>query len=78
MEDERWELAWLRRVPDDWATRLQPGDNVILHVLGPYGRQPDQGWRVQALQGHQAILARGHQRRTEALWMLKPESPALD
>ena len=77
-EDERWELAWLKRVPPDWATRFKVGDRVVIHVLGPHGRQPDPGWTVAEVRGHQAILSRDENLRVrvEPLWMLKPDDSA--
>ncbi len=75
-EDESWELAWLRRVPPDWSTRFQVGDRVVLHVLGPYGRQPDPGWTLAEIRGHEAVLSRGDVARAEPLWMLKADDSA--
>lgn len=75
-EDERWELAWLARVPEGWAERVAAGDRVVLHRLGPHGREPSAGWTVQAVQGHTATLTRGAERREEPLWMLRPDQPA--
>ena len=75
-DDETWELAWLKRVPADWDTRWKVGDAVIVHVLGPYGRQPDCGWTVHAIEGHLATLTRGDEQRQEPLWMLKADDAA--
>ena len=72
-EDERWELAWLKRVPADWATRFKVGDRVVIHVVGAYGRQPDAGWSIAEIRGHEAILSRGEVARAEPLWMLKAD-----
>ena len=75
-EDESWELAWLKRLPADWDTRFKVGDGVTVHVLGPYGRQPDPGWTLAEIRGHQAILSRGDVARAEPLWMLKADDTA--
>lgn len=75
-EDESWELAWIRRAPADWQTRFKVGDRVVLHVFGPHGRQPDAGWTVAEIRGHEAILSRGDVARAEPLWMLKADDSA--
>jgi hypothetical protein len=67
---EDWELEQLRKAPKDWATRWRVGDGVWVYVAEARGPGTSRGWRIVAIEGHEADIESGGTRLRVPLWML--------
>lgn len=71
---EDWELEQLRKAPHDWKTRWKVGDGVWIYIADAGGMAANRGWRIQAIEGNDAILSSGAGRPIRSkLWMLHAE-----
>jgi hypothetical protein len=67
---EEHERALIRKVPKDWATRLEVGDRVLFYVFDGDQPRAEVGFEVAAVDQGFATLQRGAEQRIVGLWLL--------